>query len=83
MNLTEPVAPTINIRPEVNMLSVLKHLNYKAWFAVAEFVDNSIQSHLANLDALRALALTYEQRCVQEREASTVAGMLRYWVAMR
>lgn len=54
MNLTEPVAPTINIRPEVNMLSVLKHLNYKAWFAVAEFVDNSVQSHLANLDALRA-----------------------------
>lgn len=36
------------------MLSVLKHLNYKAWFAVAEFVDNSIQSHLANLNALRA-----------------------------
>jgi hypothetical protein len=36
------------------MLSVLKHLNYKAWFAVAEFVDNSIQSHLANLDDLRA-----------------------------
>jgi ATP-dependent exoDNAse (exonuclease V) beta subunit len=38
---------------------------------------------LANLDALRALALTYEERCVQEREASTVAGMLRYWDAMR
>jgi hypothetical protein len=54
MEMTEPVVPTINIRPEVNMLSVLKHLNYKAWFAVAEFVDNSIQSHLANLDVLRA-----------------------------
>ena len=35
---------TVNIRPGVNVLSVLPHLNYKAWFALAEFVDNSIQS---------------------------------------
>lgn len=38
----------IEIRPEVTMLSVLRHLNYKAWFAVAEFIDNSLQSYLAN-----------------------------------
>jgi len=37
---------TVNIRPGVNVLSVLPHLNYKAWFALAEFVDNSIQSSL-------------------------------------
>lgn len=54
MGIAEHTTPTVNIRPEVNMLSVLKHLNYKSWFAVAEFVDNSIQSYLANLDALRA-----------------------------
>jgi hypothetical protein len=36
----------INIRPEVNILSVLRHLNYKPWFALAEFVDNSLQSYL-------------------------------------
>lgn len=35
---------SVNIRPGVNVLSVLPHLNYKAWFALAEFVDNSIQS---------------------------------------
>jgi hypothetical protein len=29
------------------MLSVLRHLNYKPWFALAEFVDNSLQSYLA------------------------------------
>lgn len=34
----------IGIRPEVTMLSVLQHLNYKAWFAMAEFIDNAIQS---------------------------------------
>jgi hypothetical protein len=42
----------INIRPGVSILSVLRHLNYKPWFALAEFVDNSIQSYLHNLDAL-------------------------------
>ncbi len=36
------------------MLSVLRHLNYKAWFAIAEFVDNSLQSYLSNQAALRA-----------------------------
>lgn len=52
--MTDAVTPSINIRPEVSMLSVLKHLNYKAWFAVAEFVDNSIQSYLANRNAILA-----------------------------
>lgn len=38
----------VNIRPEVNILSVLRHLNYRPWFALAEFVDNAIQSSIAN-----------------------------------
>ena len=36
----------VNIRPGVKILSVLSHLNYNPWFAVAEFVDNSLQSFL-------------------------------------
>ena len=36
----------VQIRPGVGILSVLSHLNYKPWFAIAEFVDNSIQSFL-------------------------------------
>ena len=43
----------VNIRPSVSMLSVLKHLNYKPWFAMAEFVDNAIQSYLDNQRELR------------------------------
>ncbi len=39
---------TISIRPGVNVLSILRHLNYRPWFALAEFVDNSIQSFLMN-----------------------------------
>jgi len=43
----------VSIRPGVNLLSVLPHLNYKHWFALGEFVDNAIQSYLANRSALR------------------------------
>jgi hypothetical protein len=45
----------INIRPEVSILSVLRHLNYKPWFALAEFVDNAIQSFLTNRQPLQAI----------------------------
>lgn len=37
------------------MLSVLRHLNYKPWFAIAEFIDNAVQSYVSNRDALIAL----------------------------
>ncbi|MCC6387404.1 MAG: ATP-binding protein [Dehalococcoidia bacterium] len=46
----------VNVRPEVGMLSVLPALNYKPWYALAEFVDNSIQSFLASR-ALLGIAL--------------------------
>ena len=37
---------SINIRPGVGILSVLSSVNYNPWFAIAEFVDNSLQSFL-------------------------------------
>jgi len=45
---------TVDIRPGVSMLAVLKHLNYQSWYALAEFVDNSIQSYQQNRDALNS-----------------------------
>ncbi|WP_454045645.1 ATP-binding protein [Chryseobacterium sp. Marseille-Q8038] len=45
----------VNIRPHVSMLSVLKFLEYETWFALAEFVDNSIASYLNNEKALKEL----------------------------
>jgi hypothetical protein len=45
----------VNIRPEVSILAVLRHLNYRPWFAIAEFVDNALQSFLSNRDALAAV----------------------------
>jgi hypothetical protein len=45
---------TVNIRPGVNVLSVLPHLNYKSWYALAEFVDNSIQSSISRRKELES-----------------------------
>lgn len=47
--------PRVSIRPGVSVLSVLRHLNYKPWFALAEFVDNALQSFLKHREDLRAL----------------------------
>jgi len=47
---------SVNIRPEVSILSILKSVNYKSWYAIAEFVDNAIQSALHSYgDIARAL----------------------------
>lgn len=34
----------LDIRPGVSVLSVLRYLDYQPWYALAEFVDNSLQS---------------------------------------
>jgi hypothetical protein len=54
---TKPASrqPRVSIRPGVGILSVLRHLNYKPWFAMAEFVDNSLQSFLQNRVQLQKL----------------------------
>lgn len=44
----------VNIRPGVSILSVLRHLNYSYWHALAEFVDNALQSYSANKHAILA-----------------------------
>lgn len=40
--------PVIDIRPGVGILGVFGHLNYEPWYALAEYVDNSIQSATKN-----------------------------------
>lgn len=34
----------LNIQPQAGVLGVFSRLNYKPWYAIAEFVDNSTQS---------------------------------------
>jgi hypothetical protein len=50
---TEVSPHRVSIRPGISILSVLRHLNYRPWFALAEFVDNALQSYLSNADKLR------------------------------
>ena len=38
----------VSIQPDVGVLSVLPHLNYRPWYALAEFVDNSLESFLSH-----------------------------------
>ena len=47
-------ADQVAIRPGVSVLSVFRYLNYQPWFALAEFVDNAVQSYRANAEALLA-----------------------------
>lgn len=45
----------VSIRPQVTMLSVLKHIEYETWFALAEFIDNAIDSYVKNISALQKI----------------------------
>jgi len=68
--------PPIEIRPEVTVLSVLRHLNYKAWFAIAEFIDNALQSAIANGERLKALHGEAFQLTVDVRLDTTGPGQI-------
>jgi hypothetical protein len=45
----------VSIRPGVSILSILKHLQYDPWYALAEFVDNAIDSYLKNEKRLKGI----------------------------
>ncbi len=45
----------VNIRPQVTMLSILKHIEYETWFALAEFIDNAIDSYLKSEKILKQI----------------------------
>ena len=46
---------SVDIRPTVGYLSILPSISYKPWYALAEFVDNSLQSYLDNKNKLKKL----------------------------
>lgn len=60
---------SVSIVPGVSILGVLGHLNYEPWFALAEYVDNAIQSasksyaHIVQLEPSYRLRvdITYER----------------------
>lgn len=46
---------TVTIQPGVGMLALFPSMNYKAWFALGEMVDNSIQSYKEHKAELKRL----------------------------
>lgn len=73
---SEEQLASIQIRPEVTVLSVLRHLNYKAWFALAEFIDNALQSAIANAAQLQALGDGAYQLDVNVQLDTTAPGQI-------
>ncbi|HEU4583752.1 MAG TPA: UvrD-helicase domain-containing protein [Polyangiaceae bacterium] len=70
------------LRPQLTRLSpseavdrVLAVLDLASW---AERWPDPAQ-RVSNLEALRALASAYEERCSYQREAASIAGLLRYF----
>ena len=36
----------VDIAPKVGYLQILSSINYREWYAIAEFIDNSVQSYI-------------------------------------
>ena len=45
----------VDIKPGMGILRSLRYLSYKPWYAIAEFVDNALQSYLSKCDALKEI----------------------------
>jgi hypothetical protein len=45
----------IDIQPDASALKLFKSMSFTAWYALGEFVDNSITSALKNIDLLKAI----------------------------
>ena len=45
----------VTISPDIGVLAVLRHLNYRPWYALAEFIDNSLQSFLDNEGSIKSI----------------------------
>lgn len=52
----------VSIVPGVSILGVLSNLNYEPWYALAEYVDNAIQSAVRSHDVLRQAEPDYVLR---------------------
>jgi hypothetical protein len=69
---------SINIRPGVGVLALFPSMNYKAWYALAELVDNSLDSYLRHRDRLHETVNDYQLRVVIEVQSQD-GGQIRVW----
>ena len=72
----------LNIQPQAGVIGVFSRLNYKAWYAIAEFVDNSTQSFYSHQQELSAhgindvdISINYDSDCDILTITDTAYGM--------
>ncbi len=78
----EPVARIESLRSIVETLAPSEALDaVLAALDLAELCARwpDPEQRLANLDAVRSLTADYEEHCAHQREAATIAGLLRYF----
>ena len=79
MGVRVTLGNSINIRPGVGILGLFPAMNYRAWYALAELVDNAIDSYLLHKDTLRALeGPNYKLRVVINVETDG-DGLITVW----
>lgn len=69
---------SINIRPGVGILGLFPNMNYRAWYALGELVDNALDSYLLNRQRLTTAEDDYQLRVVIE-VTSQDEGFIRVW----
>jgi hypothetical protein len=70
---------SINIRPGVGILGLFPAMNYKAWYALAELVDNALDSYITRKPELRRLeGPAFRLRIVIDVEGGD-GGFIRVW----
>jgi hypothetical protein len=68
--------PAVSIAPGVSILGVLSNLNYAPWYALAEYVDNALQSADANSRILNDSEPAYKLRVdisYDDRDGGTIS----------
>ena len=65
---------TVSIKIPPNVYGAFRQLPNKVWFALAEFVDNSIQSYIDNKDHLRRINKNFvlEVKIMVNKEEDTI-----------
>jgi hypothetical protein len=68
----------VNIRPGVGILGLFPAMNYKAWYALGELVDNALDSYLLHREALRRTDGSDRLRVVID-VSGLDGGFIRVW----
>ena len=62
----------LNIQPQAGVIGVFSRLNYKPWYAIAEFVDNSTQSFYTHQQELEDCGIIDVEICVDYDDENDV-----------